>query len=301
MVASPDNFLGLAGPAGDLDGASVLILPVPFEETVTYGGGAAEGPAAIIEASQQVELYDREHDCEPAVGYGVHTLPPLRPASDPPVAVDQITEEVARHAASGKLVVALGGEHTISAGVSRGLLKALGGPLTVVQIDAHSDLREEYEGSPYSHACVARRMLDDPGVEQVLQLGVRSVDVSEVAYRRSNTARVRTWYAEEVHAGGWAEELAARLAGRRVHLTVDVDGLDPAIVPATGTPEPDGLSWTEAIDLLRTVARAAPVVGIDCVELAPAPGLHAADFAVSKLLYKAITYAIYRREHDAAR
>ena len=300
MIPSPDKFLGLAGSAGELDGASVLILPVPFEETVSYGGGTFGGPAAIIEASRQVELYDREHDCEPALDYGIHTLPPLRLPSDPAAAVEQIGDAVARHAASDKLVVALGGEHTISAGVNRGLLEAVGAPLTVVQIDAHCDLRDEYEGSPYSHACVARRILADAGVEQVLQLGVRSVDVSEVAYGRSNPARVRTWYAEEVHAGDWAEELVARLLGRRVHLTIDVDGLDPGIVPATGTPEPDGLSWTEAIDVLRTVAGTAQIVGIDCVELAPGPGLHAADFAVSKLLYKAITYAMDRRENDAA-
>lgn len=301
MSAVPDNFLGLEGPAARLDGASVLVLPVPFEETVSYGAGTERGPAAIIEASRQIELYDREHDREPALDYGVHTLPSLRLPPDPAAALEQIGTAVARHAASGKLVVALGGEHTISAGVNRGLLEALGGPLTVVQIDAHCDLRDEYDGSPYSHACAARRMLDDTRVEQVLQLGVRSVDVSEVAYRRSNPSRVRTWHAEEVHEGDWATELRARLAGRRVHLTIDVDGLDPAIVPATGTPEPGGLTWTEALDVLRTVAAAAPVVGIDCVELAPQPGLHAADFAVSKLLYKAITYSMNRRDDDAAR
>ena len=301
MVAISDNFLGLDASAASLDGATVLVLPVPYEETVSYGGGTGRGPAAIIEASKQVELYDREHDREPALEYGVHTLPALRLPADPPAALEQISDRVAGHARSGKLLVALGGEHTISAGVNRGLLEALGGPLTVVQIDAHSDLRDEYEGSPYSHACAARRMLDDARVDQVLQLGVRSVDVSEVAYRRSNPSRVRTWHAEEVHDGDWRTELRARLAGRRVHLTIDVDGLDPGIVPATGTPEPDGLTWNEALDVLRTVAVAAPVVGMDCVELAPQPGLHAADFAVSKLLYKAITYAMNRREDDAAR
>lgn len=301
MEAPPDNFLGLEPPAGDLAGASVLILPVPFEETVSWGGGTAGGPAAIIDASKQVELYDREHDREPALDYGIHTLAPLEPASDPAAAVEQIAEAVAGHAASGRLVVALGGEHTISAGVNRGLLQAGKGPLTVVQVDAHSDLRDAYEGSAYSHACVARRLLDDARVEQVLQLGVRSVDVSEVAYRRSNPARVRTWYVNEIHAGDWRTELLARLAGRRVHLTIDVDGLDPGIVPATGTPEPDGLSWAEALDVLRTVAGAARVVGIDCVELAPQPGLHAADFAVSKLLYKAITYAVEGTGNHAAR
>lgn len=293
MTARTSNFLGLDEQHSSFERARVLVLPLPFEATVSYGGGTARGPAAIVAASQQVELYDREHDDEPALGYGVHTLDaPRLSGDDPGAAVGQIAEAVAQAASSGKLVVALGGEHTISAGVSRGLLDALGGLLTVVQIDAHSDLRESYEDSRYSHACVARRMLDDPRVEQVLQLGVRSVDAEEVAFARDQPERVRVWYAEEVHAGDWRDELHERLENRRVHLTIDVDGLDPAIVAATGTPEPDGLAWTEALDIIRLTAQSATIVGVDCVELAPQPGLHAADYAVAKLVYKTITYAL---------
>jgi agmatinase len=289
----PDNFLALEDPYGTFDGARVLILPVPLEATVSWGGGTAAGPRAIIMASQEVELYDREHDREPALDYGAHTLPVVELAGlGPAAAVDRIAAAVADAAGSGRLVVALGGEHTISAGVSRGLLDALGGPVTVVQLDAHSDLRDAYEGKRYSHACVARRMLDDERVEQVLQLGVRSVDLEEVAFARAHGERVRVWYAEGVHDGSWREEFCARVSGRRVHLTIDVDGLDPSVVPATGTPEPDGLSWQEALDIIRTTAREGAIVGIDCVELAPQPGLHHADFAVAKLLYKTITYAM---------
>jgi agmatinase len=301
MSVAPDNFLGLAEPESAFDRAGVVVLPMPLEATVSWGRGTAGGPAAIIEASRQVELYDREHDREPALEYGVHTLPALGLSGDPADALEEIAAAVREAVGSGKLLLALGGEHTISAGVSRGLLAALGGPLTVVQIDAHSDLRDEYEGSPWSHACAARRMLDDPRVEQVLQLGVRSVDVEEVAFRRAHPDRVRTWYVEELHVGSWRRELAASLAGRRVHLTIDVDGLDPGIMPATGTPEPDGLTWAEALDIVRTTAAEADIVGVDCVELAPRPGLHAADFAVSKLLYKTITYAMNRRRADAPR
>jgi agmatinase len=288
----PDNFLALDDPQGSLEGARVLILPVALEATVSWGGGTAGGPAAIIAASQQVELYDREHGEEPALDYGIHTLPALELASDAASAIAQIAAAVAEAADSGRLVVALGGEHTISAGVNHGLLEARGGPITVVQLDAHSDLRDTYEGTPFSHACVARRILEDPRVEQILQLGVRSVDAEEVAFARASDGRVRVWYAEDVHAGGWREEFVARVRGRRVHLTIDVDGLDPAIVPATGTPEPDGLSWREALDIIRTTAAEGSIVGIDCVELAPQPGLHHADFAVAKLLYKSITYAV---------
>jgi agmatinase len=293
-IMAAGDFLGLDDEHSRFDRAAVLVLPVPLEATVSWGGGTARGPAAIITASREVELYDREHDVEPALSYGVHTLDALELAAAlaPEAAVKRIAAAVSKAASSRKLVVALGGEHTISAGVNRGLLDALGGPLTVVQIDAHSDLRDSYEGERFSHACVARRMLDDPRVEQVLQLGVRSVDAEEVAFARANPDRVRVWYAEEIHEGRWHDELRARLQDRQVHLTIDVDGLDPSVVPATGTPEPGGLSWTQALDIIRTTASNHAIVGIDCVELAPQPGLHAADFAVAKLVYKTMTYAL---------
>ncbi|HSN74936.1 MAG TPA: agmatinase [Anaerolineae bacterium] len=294
MAALHDNFLGLLDPFSDHDSAGVLILPIPYEATVSYGPGTARGPAAIISASQQVELYDREFDREPALDFGIHTLPALELPDKPAEAVDAIARAVAEAASAGQLVVGLGGEHTISVGFGRGLLAALGGPLTVLQIDAHSDLRDEYDGTPYSHACMARRLLDceAPGFEQVLQLGIRSVCPEEVALARSRPERIRVWYAEALHAGGWQAELIERVRGRRVYLTIDVDGLDPSVAPSTGTPEPDGLSWAEALAVLRTVAEHARIVGLDCVELAPVPGHHASDFAVAKLVYKAISYAM---------
>ena len=292
---TPENFLGLPAPQSTFTAAGVLVLPIPFEATVSYGHGTQHGPAAIIEASQQLELYDREYDAEPAMQYGVHTLPALALSADPETAVAEITRATAQAAATGKLVVGLGGEHTVSAGFGRGLRQSLGGPLTVVQIDAHSDLRDVYEGSAYSHACVARRLLDDPQIEQVLQLGIRSVCPEEVAFARNNPERVRVWYSEDVHANGWRNELIERLRGRRVYLTMDVDGLDPAIIPATGTPEPDGLTWPETLDIIRTVAQSASIVGLDCVELAPVAGLHAAEFAAAKLVYKAMSYAVGSR------
>lgn len=288
---TPDNFLGLAEDHSSFERAGVLILPIPFEATVSYGSGTRYGPAAIIEASQQVELYDREFDSEPALDYGVHTLPPLQLSHDPATAVDQIAVAARAAANSGKLLVGLGGEHTVSVGFGRGLLEAVGGPLTVVQIDAHSDLRDSYEGTPYSHACIARRLLELEGIEQVLQLGIRSVCTEEVQFVRENPQRACVWYAEQVHDGRWLPEFVQRVRGRRIYLTIDVDGLDPAIVPATGTPEPDGLTWSETLQILRTLAANAEIVGMDCVELAPQDNLHAADFAVAKLIYKTISYA----------
>lgn len=294
MTEIPDNFLGLPAPWSNRDDAGVWVLPIPFEATVSYGRGTAGGPAAIIAASQQVELYDREFDREPALDFGIHTLPALDLPPEPAAAVDVITKAVAAAAATGKLLAGLGGEHTASVGFGRGLLAALGGPLTLVQIDAHSDLRAEYDGTPYSHACMARRLLEceAPGFEQVLQLGIRSVCPEEVALARREPGRIRVWYAEDVHAGGWQAELIERVRGRRVYLTMDVDGLDPSVIPSTGTPEPDGLSWRETLAILRTVAGHAQIVGLDCVELAPVPGQHASDFAAAKLVYKAISYAM---------
>ncbi|MDW8068266.1 MAG: agmatinase [Anaerolineae bacterium] len=298
---TPDNFLGLPEPYCRLERAGVLVLPLPLEATVTYGRGTRNGPEAILRASQQVELYDREFGREVALEYGVHTLPALSLPADVGEAVEAITDAAACWAATGKLLVGLGGEHTVTLGLVRGILRARGGPLTVVQIDAHADLRAEYEGTPYSHACTARRLLETPGVEQVLPLGVRSICPEEVEFAHTHSDRVRVWYAEEVHAGDWPEELTARLRGRAVYLTIDVDGLDPAVIPATGTPEPDGLTWKEAVAIIRVVAStASAVMGIDCVELAPVPGLHAAEFAAAKLVYKAVSYALLGKKGSVA-
>lgn len=295
---TPDNFLGLPEECSNFDVARVLVLPIPFEATVSYGHGTAKGPKAIITASQQVELYDREYDREVALEYGVHTLPALKLSKKPAKAVKQIAEAVAEAARSGKLVVGLGGEHTISVGFGRGILRALDGPITMVQIDAHSDLRDEYEETPFSHACIARRLLEDKRIEQLLQLGIRSVCPEEVAFALANSEQVRVWYSENVHDGGWQSEFIQRIRGKRVYLTIDVDGLDPSIVSATGTPEPDGLSWRETMEILQLLVTHASVIAIDCVELAPTKTQHASDFAVAKLLYKAISYAVVGVKRD---
>lgn len=294
-IETPDNFLGLEEALSAYTAAQVVVLPIPWEATVSYGGGTAEGPAAIISASQQVELYDREYDEERVRRYGIHTLPPLNIPDDGAAATAHIAAAVAEQTRTGKLVVGLGGEHTLSGGFGKGLLDALDVPITVLQIDAHSDLRDEYEGTPWSHACVARRLLEDDRVEQILQLGIRSVSEEEVQVARQHPDRIRVWYAEEVHEGEWREELQRRTAGRNLYITIDVDGLDPAIIPATGTPEPDGLTWRQTLDILRIACAGAHVVGLDCVELAPVAGLHGADFATAKLVYKAISYAMESR------
>jgi len=283
-------FLGLDSAGGD---AAAVVLPVPLEATVSYGTGTAHGPRAILAASAQVELYDREFDAEPALRHGIRTLPELTLPPDLAEAVECIADAVADIAGHARLPVVLGGEHTVSVGVVRGLLRAHEGPLTIVQVDAHADLRDTYDGTPLSHACVARRWLEDPRVEQVLQVGLRSESAEDAAFARSRPDRVLAFPAEELQGSAWQPRLAARLAGRQVHLSLDVDGLDPSVVAATGTPEPGGLTWSQALEVIRITARAsARVVAVDCVELAPREGQHAADFAVARLVYKAISHAL---------
>ena len=293
----PQNFLGLDDEHSGYESSAALILPIPYEGTVSYGQGTREGPRAIIEASRQVELYDRELDDEVALSYGIHTLPAIAPVvSGPSAMVDAIAAYAEEQLRTGKLLVGLGGEHTVSAGIARAV-QAVHGNFVMVQIDAHSDLRDEYEGSPYSHASVARRVFDQ-GMT-VAQFGIRSICREEIDLIRAEPERLRVWFAEDVQAGGHLPVLAELVRGRKVFLTIDLDGFDPALVGATGTPEPNGLSWNQGLDIIRTVAREAQVVAIDCVELAPLPGQHASDFLAAKLVYKAIGLALAARARSA--
>jgi agmatinase len=292
--ATPENFLGLEGECASYEHAGVLVLPIPYEATVSFGQGARGGPRAIINASRQVELYDREFDTECALDYGVHTLPALAPhTAGPHAMVNAITACAHEHLQSGKLLVGLGGEHSISSGFARAI-HAIHGQFVLVQIDAHSDLRDSYEGSPYSHASVARRIAELGG--DILQFGIRSVCQEEIDYIRATPERTRVWFNDDVHAGGHLDELAQRIAGKKVFLTIDVDGLDPSIMPATGTPEPYGLSWNQTLDIVRTVTRHADVVAFDCVELAPIAGMHSSDFITAKLIYKVMNLVMAGRK-----
>lgn len=275
----------LEAPQDDPGLAAVHLLGIPMEATVSYGGGTRMGPQAILEASFQLELYDREFDCEPGVLYGVHTLPQMALPQDPGLAISQIAEHVANVYSPSALLGVLGGEHSLTFGVLQGLLRRVDGPITVVQIDAHSDLRDSYEGTPWSHACVMRRLLELDRVEQLLQIGIRSLCTEEAEVIKAES-RLRTWYAEDVWAGDFAAELASRVRGKTLYLTVDVDGLDPSIVPATGTPEPNGLLFRDAEKIFKILASEAKLLAFDCVELAPIEGHHASNFVVAKLVYR---------------
>ena len=296
LYQSPWNFLGLPEELAQPSRARGWLLPIPYESTTSYGAGTRDGPAAILAASRQVELYDQDYDGEPATEYGIHTLSPLGLVHRSPEAMVRTVEEAVSAILSGSprpdVLGVLGGEHTLSAGVARGLARVMpGDSLVAVQVDAHADLREEYEGSPFSHACAARRILD---VCPVFQIGIRNLSSGEAAFRR-RSKRVRTVFSEEANdpRGAFLQDLADFVRNRQVFITVDLDGLDPSIMPAVGTPEPGGISWERLLQVARTVcAHAARVPVFDVVELAPIPGLRAPDFLAAKLVYKLFSYAL---------
>lgn len=291
------NFLGLCDATACAERARAWVLPIPYEATTSYGSGTRNGPAAIIAASCQVELFDREFDCEPASEYGVHTVNPLMPAHRAPEAmVDAICDVVAGMLGGARkpdILAVLGGEHTVvSAGTVRGVDKVVpAGDLVVVQVDAHADLRQEYEGTPFSHACAARRILE---VCPVFQIGIRSISAGEEAFRRK-CKELKTIFAEDAIGANvsFLNELRDFVRGKKVYLTIDVDGFDPSIMPAVGTPEPGGLLWERLLEIVRVVCReSAGVPAFDVVELAPVPGLHAPDFLAAKLVYKILSHAL---------
>ncbi|MBN2320647.1 MAG: agmatinase [Acidobacteria bacterium] len=297
---NPWNFLGLPEDIANAARARGWVLPIPYEATTSYGAGTREGPAAILAASRQVELYDTEFECEPAMEYGICTLPPIDPVHRSPEAMVQSIEEVVANILLDKpgpeVLGILGGEHSISAGVARGAARALKArPLMTVHVDAHADMRAEYEGSPYSHACAARRIVE---VSPIFQVGIRNISAEEAAFLKGRKD-VRTVFGNEANdpKAPYLKDLADFVKDKNVYLTIDLDGLDPSIMPAVGTPEPGGISWERMLEIVRTVcANAAAVPVFDVVELAPVPGLRAPDFLAAKLVYKMFSYIFNSRQ-----
>ncbi len=283
--APPRNFLGLPPEDSALESSGVVVLPVPYEATTSYLPGARNGPQAILDASRAVELYDHELEDEP-FRIGVHTAAPLAlPASGPEAALAELRKAYAALARSGKFVVMLGGEHSVSvAPILEWASRLKGkGPLSVLQLDAHGDLRDEWEGTPYSHACAMRRVVERV---RLVQVGIRAIAAEERDTMRKH--RVTTVFAAEMARSDQWQARALAALRRHVYLTIDVDFFDPSLVPATGTPEPGGGGWYATLRFLERVFRTRNVVAADVVELAPIPGVAAPDFLVAKLVYKLI-------------
>lgn len=294
----PRNFLGLEGEAGEWENADVVILPIPYEASVSYQGGTKLGPAAIIEASRYIELYDQELDTEPGPALGVVTLPALHLSSaGPEAAVGELRRayDTILEAAGDRLVIGLGGEHSISSAPVQAHAARLGAGerLSILQFDAHGDLRAEYEGSPFSHASVMARCID---CADLVAVGIRAITSDERALIREREGSVTTIFADEMWDNEEWIDRAMRALGDRVFITFDVDYFDPSLIPATGTPEPGGPAWYPTLELLRRVFTEKEVVGVDVVELAPIGGNAAPDFVVAKLVYKMIGYRMLAKQ-----
>lgn len=269
-------------------------LPVPFERTTSYGAGTAAGPSAVLEASRYVELYDETRGTEPYLG-GIETLAAVQAAASELADAMTVIQNAAADAYAGEaFVVAVGGEHSITPPLVAAAQQRFG-DVGVVQFDAHADLRDDYEGTPFSHACAMRRVLD-LGLP-TLQVGIRSISVEEATFARERALPI-LWAHEMLQGGdGGRKALDAALARlpERVYLTFDVDYLDPSIMPSTGTPEPGGGDWYGTLRLLESLFRAKDVVAMDVVELAPVPGRPDPDFLVAKLIYRCLGLRANRR------
>ncbi|HUU92687.1 MAG TPA: agmatinase [Phycisphaerae bacterium] len=285
----PPTFLGLPDETSGYEAARLVVLPLPLEVTTTYGTGTGDGPAAILDASRQVETYEPDLDVD-LMSALIHTAPP--PPLDGPSHADLtecIRRAAAQVAADGKWVLGLGGEHTVTLGLVRAVAEQRG-PLSILQIDAHLDLRSEYDGTPYSHACVMRRCVEDG--HRTVHVGIRNACREEVEFARDRDLPV--FWARDCAAGQeWIDAAVGALEGS-VYLTVDVDGLDPSVVRTTGTPEPGGLGWWQTMRLLDALFRHRRVVGADVVELAPSGDL-ASDFAAARLAARIAALALYAK------
>lgn len=278
------SFLGLGDDWSALERARVVLLPVPYEGTVSYMGGTRHGPEAILAASRHIELFDQELTAEP-FRVGIHTYPAVElSAGGPEAALEELRGVYEGVCDRGRLVIALGGEHSITQVPVLYWADLLSDDLSVLQFDAHADLRDSFRGTPWSHACVMRRVVDRV---RPVAVGIRAIDVEE--RRLIDELGLTVVYGEELGGGGWMEPVMKALS-QNVYISFDVDFFDPALVPSTGTPEPGGGTWEQAMTLLRRVFMEKNVVAADVVELAPIPGLVAPDFLVAKLVYKMIGY-----------
>jgi agmatinase len=286
------NFLALKSlPVKE---AEAVVLPIPYEATTTYGGGTREGPEAILSASRQVELWDEEYNWDPAAAIRLATAQPILPeVAGPQAMLDKIKRIVQPWIAQGKFILALGGEHTITVALLQAFQTRYP-DFTVVALDAHADLRESYDGSKLSHACVMRRIYELG--RPLTLMGVRSYSQEEYQLLRV-APRLKVFKGRDLHTpAGWDQALEhlKGIAGP-VYLSIDADALDPGIMPGVGTPEPGGLSYGQVLTIMETLTKRGPVIGLDLVELAPIPGQRVSEFTAARLLYKALGYIYYSR------
>ncbi len=292
-LPAEQSFLAPPGEGGtDPGSARAVIIPFGLEASVSYGGGTAAGPQAIIAASQQVELYDDEFGREPYLEYGIAAIREPVIAQPIEAALEQLAGTVETVLAAGKIPFVLGGEHSLTAGAIRPFA-ARHKDLVVLQFDAHADLRDGYQDEHFSHASAMRRVLDHPGVSLV-SVGIRAISTPEAEFYHANRDRIAIHWAKD-QARWDIEEIVKPLAGRPVYVTFDIDALDAAVMPATGTPTPGGLGYWQALAILRRACAVGNVVGADLVEFAPIEGFQAYDYTAAAIAYKMLSYALAKR------
>ena len=280
-MTKADCFGALPPEYSSVHDAMIVLVPVPYDETSTWVKGADRGPQAILDASANLELYDIETDSE-VYRRGIHTDVPVEEISSPDGMVAAVEQRVCGHLEREKFTVVVGGEHSVSIGAVAAHAAQYSG-MTVLQLDAHADLRDEYEGSRFNHACVMARVKEQC---PIVQVGIRSMDISE----RPSLDPGRVFFAHDWHSrADWVDRVI-RVLTDQVYVTIDLDVFDPAVVPATGTPEPGGLQWYDVMRLLRQVCRQRTVVGFDVVELCPMEGCWAPNFLAARLIYQLLSY-----------
>lgn len=275
--------------AGRPHDARAVVIPFGLEASVSYGSGTARGPAALMAASQQLELFDEELWREPYLDYGIAAIAEPRIAEPVSAALDQLEGLVEAVLAAGKFPFVIGGEHSLTAGAIRPFARRHK-DLVVLQFDAHADLRDGYLSEHFSHAAAMRRVLDFDHVSMV-QVGIRAISAGEVEFLEANRHRLQVHWGKD-QARWDIEEIVRPLRGRPVYITFDIDALDGAVMPATGTPTPGGLQYLHALAILRRACEVGNIVGADLVELAPIDGFHAYDYMAAALSYKMLNYAL---------
>lgn len=293
LMPADEAFLSLTGNhVVSYADAGAVIIPFGLEASISYGGGTKDGPAAMIAASHEVELFDEELWCEPVERYGVVTLSePEIDTSDIPAALEQLEALTTAVLNDGKFPLTFGGEHSITPGAIRPFLSKYD-DLIILHFDAHADLRDGYDGEHFSHAAAIRRVLDHPTVP-IVSCGIRNISKTEIPFLEANKHRITIHWGKDMKDWNVAD-IVAPLAGRNIYLTFDVDGFDASVMPSTGTPEPGGLFWPDAIAIIKAASEVGTIVGADINELAPIKKLHGPDFLASKLAYKILNYALGR-------
>jgi len=281
------RFAGIEAKYSSAENAAIYLQSIPYDGTSTWGKGSDKGFEAFLDAAENMELFDIETQSE-VYKRGIHILEEIHENESPESVFEAVYKKTCESLKSNKFLTSFGGEHAVSIGIIKAYYEKYSN-LTVLQLDAHADLRPSYNGTVYNHACALH---DASKNTNVIQVGIRSMDISEVAHMD----RHKVYFAQDIHGNDdWMDKSIAQMTNQ-VYITIDLDVFDPAIMPATGTPEPGGLHWNNSIKYLRKVFDSKEIVGFDIVELAPIEGLKAPQFLAAKLYYKLLSYKFLNHE-----